>query len=66
MSLLTLLLTLIVIGTLVWFVNFSPSAAASTSTKKYFNSIMAIAVAILFLYGFGVIGHVNTALPDMK
>lgn len=53
MSLLTIILTLIVIGVLLWAVNsFIPMDG---KIKQILNVIVVIAVILWLLYGFGII-----------
>ena len=55
MSLITVVLTLIVIGVLLWLINtFIPMAG---SIKSILNVVIVIAVILWLLYGFGVLGH---------
>ncbi len=65
MSLLTAVLTLIVVGVLLWLVNtYIPMAA---SIKKILNILVVVAVILWLLYGFGVIGHGGEVrLPEIK
>ena len=54
MSLISVVLTLIVVGVLLWLVNnFIPMAG---SIKSILNVVVVIAVCLWLLYGFGVIG----------
>ncbi len=65
MSLLTAVLTLIVVGVLLWLVNtYIPMAA---SIKKILNILVVVAVILWLLYGFGVIGNGgDVRLPEIK
>ena len=55
MSLISVVLTLIVVGALLWLVNnFIPMAG---SIKSILNVVVVVAVSLWLLYGFGVIGH---------
>jgi uncharacterized membrane protein len=65
MPLLTVVLTLIVVGVLLWLVNtYIPMAG---SIKQILNIVVVIAVILWLLYGFGVIGHGNEIhLPVVK
>ena len=65
MSLLTAVLTLIVVGVLLWLVNsYVPMAA---SIKKILNILVVVAVILWLLYGFGVLGHGGEVrLPEIK
>jgi hypothetical protein len=54
MSLITVVLTLIVVGVLLWLVNtYIPMAR---SIKSILNAVIVIAVIIWLLYGFGIVG----------
>ena len=65
MSLITVVLTLIVIGVLLWLINtYIPMAA---SIKSILNFVVVVAVVIWLLYGFGVLGHSGEIrLPVVK
>lgn len=65
MPLLSTVLTLIVVGVLLWLVNsYIPMAA---SIKKVLNIFVVVAVVLWLLYGFGVLGHSgDVRLPDIK
>lgn len=55
MSLITVVITLIVVGVLLWLVNtYIPMAG---SIKKILNAVVVIAVVIWLLYAFGVLGN---------
>jgi hypothetical protein len=55
MPLITVVITLIVIGVLLWLINtYIPMAA---SIKSILNFVVVVAVVIWLLYGFGVLGH---------
>jgi hypothetical protein len=55
MPLITVVLTLIVVGVLLWLVNtYIPMAG---SIKSILNAVVVIAVILWLLYGFGVLGH---------
>jgi hypothetical protein len=55
MPLLTVVLTLIVVGVLLWLINtFIPMAG---SIKTILNAVVVIAVILWLLYGFGIISH---------
>ena len=64
MSLLTIVLTLIVVGVLLWLVNtYIPMAG---SIKSILNIVVVIAVIIWLLYAFGVIGGSgDVRMPDV-
>jgi len=65
MPLLTVVLTLIVIGVLLWLINtYIPMAA---SIKSILNFVVVVAVVIWLLYGFGILGHSGEIhLPVVK
>ncbi|HZL46449.1 MAG TPA: Thivi_2564 family membrane protein [Opitutaceae bacterium] len=55
MSLITVVLTLIVVGVLLWLVNtYIPMDG---KIKNILNIVVVIAVVIWLLYAFGVLGH---------
>ena len=55
MSLISLAITLIVIGVLLWLVNtYIPMAG---SIKKILNAVVVICVVVWLLFAFGVIHH---------
>jgi hypothetical protein len=57
MSLISLIITLIVVGVLLWLVNtYIPMDG---KIKKILNVVVVICVVIWLLYVFGVINHVN-------
>ena len=65
MPLLTIVLTLIVIGVLLWLVNtYIPMDG---KIKQILNIVVVIAVVIWLLYGFGVLGHSGEIrMPEIK
>jgi hypothetical protein len=65
MPLITVVITLIVIGVLLWLINtYIPMAA---SIKSILNFVVVVAVVIWLLYGFGVLGHSGEIhLPVVK
>jgi len=65
MPLITVVLTLIVVGVLLWLINtYIPMAA---SIKSILNFVVVVAVVIWLLYGFGVLGHSGEIrLPVVK
>jgi hypothetical protein len=65
MSLLTIVLTLIVIGVLLWLVNsFIPMDG---KIKSILNVVVVIAVIGWLLYGFGILGNGGEVrLPDVS
>ena len=55
MPLVTVVLTLIVVGVLLWLINtYIPMQAA---IKSIINIIVVVAVVLWVLYGFGIITH---------
>jgi 1-acyl-sn-glycerol-3-phosphate acyltransferase len=65
MPLLTVVLTLIVVGVLLWLVNtYIPMAGP---IKTILNAVVVIAVILWLLYGFGVLNHSGEIhLPVVK
>jgi ABC-type long-subunit fatty acid transport system fused permease/ATPase subunit len=65
MPLVTVVLTLIVVGVLLWLINtYIPMQSA---IKSIINAVVVIAVVLWLLYGFGVISHSGTInLPAVK
>ena len=65
MPLLTVVLTLIVVGVLLWLVNtYIPMDG---KIKQILNIVVVIAVVIWLLYGFGVLGNSGEIrLPEIK
>jgi hypothetical protein len=55
MPLVTVVLTLIVVGVLLWLINtYIPMQAA---IKSIINLVVVVAVVLWLLYGFGIITH---------
>lgn len=55
MSLVSVVLTLIVVGVLLWLINtYIPMDG---KIKQILNVVVVIAVVLWLLYGFGVLGH---------
>jgi len=55
MSLISLVVTLIVVGVLLWLVNtYIPMDG---KIKKILNIVVVICVVIWLLYAFGILGH---------
>jgi ABC-type long-subunit fatty acid transport system fused permease/ATPase subunit len=65
MPLINVVLTLIVVGVLLWAINtYIPMAAA---IKSILNFVVVVAVVIWLLYGFGVLSHSGEIrLPEVK
>ncbi len=65
MPLLTVVITLIVVGVLLWLINtYIPMDA---KIKSILNFVVVVAVIIWLLYGFGVLGHSGEVrLPEIK
>jgi hypothetical protein len=65
MPLLNVVITLIVIGVLLWLINtYIPMQGA---IKSILNAVVVIAVIIWLLYGFGIISHSGAVnLPAVK
>jgi hypothetical protein len=55
MSLISVIVTLIVVGVLLWLVNtYIPMAG---SIKKILNAVVVICVVVWLLFAFGIINH---------
>jgi hypothetical protein len=55
MSLISLAITLVVIGVLLWLVNtYVPMAG---SIKKILNAVVVICVVVWLLFAFGILHH---------
>ena len=55
MSLISLAITLVVIGLLLWLVNsYIPMAG---SIKKILNAVVVVCVVVWLLYAFGILHH---------
>ena len=65
MSLIAVVLTLIVVGVVLWLINtYIPMAGP---IKTILNVVVVIAVILWLLYGFGIIGHGGEIrMPVMK
>ena len=65
MSLISVVLTLIVVGVLLWLINtYIPMQG---TIKSILNIVVVIAVVIWLLYAFGVLGHPGEIrLPVVK
>ena len=65
MPLINTVLTLIVVGVLLWLVNaFIPMQSA---IKSILNSVVVVAVVLWLLYGFGIISHSGAiTMPVIK
>ncbi len=65
MSLISVVLTLIVVGVLLWLINtFIPMAG---SIKTILNIVVVVAVVIWLLYAFGVLNHSGDIhIPQVK
>jgi len=65
MSLLTIILTLIVVGFLLWFINrYIPM---QSTIRNILNAVVVIAVVLWLLYGTGIIGdHGAIRLPRVS
>jgi ABC-type long-subunit fatty acid transport system fused permease/ATPase subunit len=65
MSLISVVLTLIVVGVLLWLINtYIPM---QSTIKSILNAVVVIAVVIWLLYGFGVLGHAGEIrIPQVK
>ena len=64
MSLVSVVITLIVVGILLWLINtFIPMDG---KIKSILNFVVVVAVVLWLLYGFGVLGHGDIRLPTVK
>jgi hypothetical protein len=65
MPLVNVVLTLIVVGVLLWLINtYIPMQGA---IKSILNAVVVIAVVLWLLYGFGIISHGgNINVPVVK
>jgi hypothetical protein len=65
MPLVNVVLTLIVVGVLLWLINtYIPMQSA---IKSILNAVVVIAVVLWLLYGFGIISHSgNISVPVVK
>lgn len=65
MSLISLVITLIVIGVLLWLVNtYIPMDG---KIKKILNVVVVICVVVWLLYAFGVLNHsANIRVPQIE
>ncbi len=65
MSLISIVLTLIVVGVLLMLINrYIPMDG---TIKSILNAVVVIAVVVWLLYGFGVLGHGDEIrLPEIR
>ena len=65
MPLLNVVLTLVVVGVLLWLINtYIPMQG---TIKSILNIVVVVAVVLWLLYGFGIISHSGTVtLPTVK
>jgi predicted membrane protein len=65
MPLITIVLTLIVVGVILWLINnFIPMAG---SIKSILNFVVVVAVIIWLLYGFGIISQSgDISMPEIN
>jgi hypothetical protein len=65
MSLISAVLTLIVVGLLLWLVNrFVPMEGM---IKTILNLVVVVAVVLWLLYGFGILNHSGSIhVPDVR
>jgi 1-acyl-sn-glycerol-3-phosphate acyltransferase len=63
MSLVTIVLTLVVVGVLLWLINtYIPMQGA---IKSILNAVVVICVIVWLLYAFGIVNHTgNIHLPS--
>jgi hypothetical protein len=65
MPLINVVLTLIVVGVLLWLINtYIPM---QSTIKSILNIVVVVAVVLWLLYGFGIISHSgNISVPVVK
>lgn len=65
MPLISTVITLIVVGVLLWLINtFIPMDG---KIKRILNIVVVIVVVLWLLYGFGILGHgAEVRLPTVK
>ena len=65
MSLVSVVITLIVVGVLLWLINtYIPMDG---KIKSILNFVVVVAVVLWLLYGFGVLGNSgNVRMPTIK
>ena len=65
MSMISLVITLVVIGVLLWFVNaYIPMDG---KIKKILNVVVVICVIVWLLYAFGILNHSNDIrVPQLR
>jgi 1-acyl-sn-glycerol-3-phosphate acyltransferase len=65
MPLISVIVTLIVVGVLLWLVNsYIPMAG---SIKKILNAVVVICVVVWLLFAFGVLNHAGDIhVPQMR
>jgi hypothetical protein len=64
MPIVNVVLTLIVVGVLLWLINtYIPM---QSTIKSIINAVVVIAVVLWLLYGFGIISHGDVRLPVVK
>jgi hypothetical protein len=65
MPLVNVVITLIIVGVLLWLINtYIPMQSA---IKSIINVVVVIAVVLWLLYGYGIISHSgNISLPTLK
>jgi ABC-type long-subunit fatty acid transport system fused permease/ATPase subunit len=61
MSLIHLVVTLIVVGVLLWVVN--SYVPMDKKIKSILNGVVVIVVVLWLLYAFGVLGHLDIRIP---
>jgi hypothetical protein len=64
MPLVNVVLTLLVVGVLLWLINtYIPM---QSTIKSILNAVVVIAVVLWLLYGYGIISHGEVHLPMVK
>lgn len=63
MPLVTTVITLIIIGVLLWLINLIPM---QSTIKSIINFVVVAAVILWLLYGFGIISNGEVRMPVVK
>lgn len=63
MPLLNVVITLIVVGVILWLINFIPMQG---TIKKILNFVVVVAVILWLLYGFGIISGGEVHMPKVN
>jgi hypothetical protein len=64
MSLISLIITLIVVGVLLWLVNnYIPMDG---KIKSILNAVVVISVVVWLLYAFGILNRADISVPQVR